>query len=344
MALADVIVVGAGVAGCAAAATALESGSRVTVFEAGSSGPLPEILRSPDLTVAAGVEDWWWPGPYPAGRGVGGGSAVNGMVLQRPAAGDPAVADLGADLDWAWSAFAPEQVEPGPLARRLAGSVGEQDGWRLESAFLAIRGGRRVTAADVWLTTDPRLTVVGGHEVTAGEIREWARHRTVLVAAGALGSPPLVGVEPQVPLDHRAVVVSFDVNEELRCTEPDRPAASVVLRAGDVQMLVLDHTGGRRDGGALIVMTMVEDPGGERLAAGVAAAHQILRGVGIEGRIEPGSAPVAHACCTLTGVLTPVPVVDASTLRGLPAVTPMLTVAAHARRATLEALGATARR
>ncbi len=314
---------------------------RVTVFEAGSAGPLPEVLRSPDLTVAAGVTDWWWPGAYPAGRGVGGGSAVNGMILQRPAAGDPAVAGLGAELDWAWSAFAPERVEPGPLARRLADSVRERAGWTVESGFLAVRGGRRVTSADLWLTPDPRLTVIGGREVTAGEVREWARHRTVLVAAGALGSPPLVGVEPRAPLDHRGMVVSFDLSDELRIAEPDRPAGSVMLRAAEVQVLVLDHAGGRRDTGALIVMAMVEDPGGERLAAGVAAAVEVLGQAGIEGRIEPDPAPVAHACCTLTGIPTPVPVVDASTLRGLPAVTPMLTVAAHARRATLEVLAAT---
>lgn len=333
------VIVGAGVAGCAAAATALELGRRVAVLEAGSGGPLPARLRSSDLTEARLAPAWWWPGTYPSGRGIGGGSAVNGMVVQRPAAGDPAAVGLEAELAWAWSSLAPQTVEPGALSRALAASLPAGGRWRAEAAPLAVRGRRRVTAADLWLRDSKDLTVVGDREVFPEEIAAWAQYRKVLIAAGALRSPRLVGVEPRRVRDHGAAVIDVELPAALRTVGPGVPAATTMLRADDVQVLVMDHTGGDRSTGALIAMSMVDDPDGSVLAGAVAAARDLVATVGLDGSVATCPAPVAHACCTLTGLDPPVPVVDASTLADLPAVTPMLVVAAHARRITLEVLG-----
>lgn len=333
------MIIGAGVAGCAAAATAIELGRRVVVLEAGSAGPLPAQLRSIDLTEAHQAAGWWWPG-YPAGRGIGGGSAVNGMVVQRPAADDRSAFGLDAEVAWAWAALAPVPFEPGALSSALA-QLADQGRWRVEPAPLAVRRRRRLTAADTWLRQgNDLLAVHGGREVTRGDVRAWARHRIVLVAAGALRSPALVGVDPRPMLDHRAAVLTLDLPASLRTLGPDAPAATMILRAGHVQVLVMDHTGRDRAGAALIVMSMKEDPDGTVLGDGLAAARDLVASAGLQGSIAPEPSPVAHACCTLTGLDLPVPVVDASTLAALPEATPMLVVAAHARRATLDALGA----
>ncbi len=330
---ADVIVVGAGAAGCVAAATAVELGCSVAVFEAGPEGPLPPALRSTDLTRAAEVEDWWWPGPYPSGRGLGGGTAVNGMVVQRPRT------SWLAEFEWAWEALNPVPAEPGTLAQTLMWSVEGVDGVTTEVAHLSVRNGQRQTAADVWLGPADRLAVLPRTTVAADDVARWcAEGRSVLVAGGALRSPDLVGVAGAEPRDHSSAVVRFRLPSHLRTGGRDQPAATALIRRADAQLLVMDHTDAQHEWGALVVSAMVEDPDARVLGAGVALALDVLADVGVEGEVQDGSAPVAHACCTLTGVDTIAPVVDASTLPGLPDVNPLLTVAAHARKQTLRAL------
>jgi hypothetical protein len=111
-----------------------------------------------------------------------------------------------------------------------------------------------------------------------------------------------------------------------------------LIRFGDVQILVLEHTDATREFGALIVSAMVDEPHSTPLADGIDAAIHLLDQLGIVGTATGRPAPVAHACCTLTGIDTSVPVVDAATLAELPSVNPMLTVAGHARRETLRLL------
>ncbi|NNE96266.1 MAG: NAD(P)-binding protein, partial [Acidimicrobiales bacterium] len=127
----SVRIVGAGVAGCAAAATALELGYQVTVYEAGPGHPLPPALRSPDLNRARSAHRWWWPHSYLAGRGLGGSSAVNGMVLQMPLEPSP-------EATWAWMALDPAHAEPGPLAVRLGEASTTA---RFEPTWLALASG-----------------------------------------------------------------------------------------------------------------------------------------------------------------------------------------------------------
>jgi len=249
------------------------------------------------------------------------------MVLQRPP-------KLSPEVDWAWDAFDPQPASPGALVREL-----DAAGASVEVALLSVRNGSRRTAADVWLQPSEGLHVMARATVSAADIAAWsAAGRSVLVAAGVFGSPGLVHAVANPAKDHPSAVVGFALPTHLQNTTTDEPTATAIIRRGGVQLLVLERAGSDPHRGALIVSAMVEPVRQDALAAGVDDAVQLLAEVGIQGHVQPGPAPVAHACCTLTGVATAVPVVDASTLPALPSVNPMVAVAAHARSQTLMAL------
>jgi choline dehydrogenase len=97
----DLIVVGGGSAGCAMAARLAEAGRSVVLLEAGKSDDTWR-LRIPALSYSVVSNpdfDWGFPGEpdpsvggradkWPAGRRLGGGSAVNGMIFVRGHAWD----------------------------------------------------------------------------------------------------------------------------------------------------------------------------------------------------------------------------------------------------------------
>ena len=319
-------IVGAGVAGCVAAFTALELGYRVAVHEAGPGGPLPPELRSPDLNRATEAPSWWWPGQYLAGKGLGGGSAVNGMVVQAPRQMDEA-------LHWAIDSFDPTPAQPGPLGRRVLDAAGDGLG---HVALLSAANGQRRTAADIWLAPTDRLHVGTNTTVTATDVAQMVdQGLPTLIAAGALRSPGLVGAEARPALDHPSVVLRFEVPTDLQTLSIDEPVTTVILRWGSCQGVLLERAGADPSNGALILSEMK----GHRLdEASIATAFELLVALGLNPSVSTDPAPVAHACCTLTGVETIAPVVDASTLSELPSVNPMVTVAAHARRETLRLL------
>ena len=321
----SVYIVGAGVAGCAAAFTALELGYRVTVFEAGPGGPLPPALRSADLNNASEASEWWWSADYLAGRGVGGGSAVNGMVVQVPD-------EMDNELRWAWRTLGRSWAWPGLLGRAVIAAAGDS----AKVARLSIRAKQRMTAADAWLYRHPQLKIETDTAVDPRQVRLWVESgQRVLVAAGALRSPDLVSAEPLPARDHQSKVIEFGVPTDLRFDAYEEAVTTVIVRWGDTQGLLLERAGPDPGRGALVVSAMVE---GADVAGAIAAGLELLGSIGIEGTVSDRPAPVAHACCTLTGLDTIAPVVDASTLPDLPAVNPMVTVAAHARRETLRLL------
>lgn len=184
---ADVVVVGAGAAGCVAAARLLQRGAgSVLLVEAG--GPVRDLrsqvplaflplLRSAEV-VAPVLTAPGPPGfgsePWLRGRGLGGTTAINGMLhLRGSAEAHDAMAAAGLH-GWSWSAMRPiydalEQVlqvsRPMPVdpltdamfaAAAASGidavaDVCAADGERIGPVPSTIRGGRRVSAADAFL-------------------------------------------------------------------------------------------------------------------------------------------------------------------------------------------------
>src|SRR5690242_16225512 len=92
----DLIVIGGGSAGCAAAGRLAQQGRRVVLLEAGGSDRdwrvrtpalMAKLVQNPEF-------DWCYfcepdpsvggrPGPWPAGKRLGGGSTINGMMFIR---------------------------------------------------------------------------------------------------------------------------------------------------------------------------------------------------------------------------------------------------------------------
>lgn len=180
----DVIVVGAGVAGCIVARRFVDAGRSVVVVEAGPGEPRPDSVT--DADPLAGVEDqrWRWPElqasvadgappfPYRQGRGLGGGSAINAMLL---APGDRADYNRWATESgcgrWDADAMAPwleavarswpsTTVTPGPVTEAfvaaaaaaghpvIAADTLSADRLGILQARLAVNNGRRHSAYD----------------------------------------------------------------------------------------------------------------------------------------------------------------------------------------------------
>ena len=118
----DVVVVGAGTAGCPLAARLADAGRRVLLLEAGAHHPDPaaapaELRDAATLRAAVSGHpaNWDLPGLLPGGREVrvprgrvsGGSSAVNAGYFVRPTPSDAAGwAAAGNDL-WAWERLLP---------------------------------------------------------------------------------------------------------------------------------------------------------------------------------------------------------------------------------------------
>ncbi|HEY2666763.1 MAG TPA: GMC family oxidoreductase N-terminal domain-containing protein [Actinomycetota bacterium] len=122
----DVVVVGAGSAGAPMAARlSADPSRRVALVEAGPdyrSSETPEAIRGPNFIqifslgayhwpeLRARLTDYQEPQPYPSGRGVGGGSALNGQGAVRGAPADYDGWAAAGCAGWGWLDVLPDFV------------------------------------------------------------------------------------------------------------------------------------------------------------------------------------------------------------------------------------------
>lgn len=128
----DFVIVGGGSTGAVLATRLTEnSGTSVLLLEAGPTEPDPEADRLGAVDFSHTGRDWGFQArttgdataPYPQGRALGGGSAVNGGVALR---GMPSDYDAWASPNWSWEAMAPcfRRLEDDPLGGDLHGTGG----------------------------------------------------------------------------------------------------------------------------------------------------------------------------------------------------------------------------
>ena len=238
------VVVGGGVAGCVLASR-LSRVDDVVLIEAGSRVDAASVPV--DVHAALATPGLTWPGvkarrvaggplvAYPVARGVGGGSLVNGLVVDRPSG--PLVAEeVGAN-------------EFGSVDRALVTGLGAR------AVRLSRRSGMRAAASNVDLeAVDLRLgatvdgLVVGGGrvigvEIAGGEGDTVVEADRVVLAAGAFASPrillaaglggPAVGRGVQ---DHPSVVLPLDGPGQF-----DGPVSGAVARFDGIEVLALNR-------------------------------------------------------------------------------------------------------
>lgn len=322
------MVVGAGVAGATVASRLVARGASVLVLESGLDDPMPRSAW-PDPASGATVPVDGAPsaGRYPVGRGPGGGSRVNGLVLSMGMAGDydgwngcwegvrGRFDSLGVPVDAAseaeWSAV------DAALASRLSSlGAGRDDEWWRNGGSgtwgVATYAWSRAARTSVWhglAAAAPlragahvaRVVVTGGH-ATSVVLRDGTEIRTgdVVLCAGAAATPSLLGASGVAVFgaahDHPAVAIAV---------RPARPSAPSVhcgvtgrlaVRApGD--LLVSSWTSADGADGAVLVAAATGPAGSVgadgRLAVEVGEAHLEVLDAGVRVALGAVSAGIA---------------------------------------------------
>jgi len=260
---APVVIIGAGVAGSVAARTLVNGGVDVLVLEAGPGLARPVVLDGIDHLRSVEAVDWWFPDLPRRGRGAGGSSAVNGMVLDAIHPLDVKRWDWADALEhqrWLLDRWPHTQVGAGPFTTAFGACVQQgfplakattQTGWAGWAPLsLAFDGARRCSAADAFLAPaskdEPAValrtnTAVAkilpggiGVELVDGERIDASM---VLVAAGNAGSPTLLVASGMVsadevaaPLNHASTAVIVELDERLQHDGSPLSPSSHMLR------------------------------------------------------------------------------------------------------------------
>lgn len=324
------VIVGAGAAGCVMASRLAEQvADEVVLLEAGPADP-PASIRGTDVFAALAEPGWTYPEPFTRGRGVGGSSAVNGMLATA--------GSLDQYRSWGWddagSALGAVRVpleeagvgERGPLDVALLAAAPDAT-----SALLTRRAGRRVTAAEAYLAGSSvdvraghdvvRLVVdgrrVAGVELAGGEVVVADR---VVVTAGAIGTPVLLlrsgigtaGVGHGLR-NHIGVPVLVHLWPGI---SRGGAVGTTVLRRDDLQIVPFNHLGVRApdtamllavamsptgrgqvridDDGGVVVEQVLTDHDRSRAAAGVELVEGLLTHDAFRAlvdEVEVGTAP-----------------------------------------------------
>lgn len=289
-----VVVVGAGPAGCVVARRLGDAGHEVTLVEAGPGEPRPQSVQGLDWFQAIAEPGWTWPGlmvsrvkgqelqPYLRGRGLGGCSAINGMVALAGPVEDVSLFANPRSQSQVSDDVYTEQAELGPVALALSGHLD------VAPAQLMVRDGARLSAYDLYLGPDAAshnvtvrtnaevetLDVTSGRRVVgvslvSGEQLD-AEH--VVVCAGAIHSPTLllrsgvlnahVGKGLQ---DHPAVAFTLQLREQTPA-DGERPGAvgglvswssGMTNAEHDLQLTILEHLG-EQSGYAQIALALMK--------------------------------------------------------------------------------------